>query len=58
MDTYWALIVPAIPHAFGIFWMRQYFLAASTVAIIPTLTLYFVLQRFIVRSIKMTGLKG
>ena len=26
IDTYWALIVPAIPHAFGIFWFRTYFL--------------------------------
>lgn len=140
LNTYWALIVPAIPHAFGIFWMRQFFLgmpleleeaarvdgasrvrvffaialplarpimaalavffflanwdaflwplvaankeemrvvqvgissfvgehgsawnlilAGSTIAILPTLILFFALQRFIVRSIKMTGLKG
>ena len=140
LNTYWALIVPAIPHAFGIFWMRQFFLgmpaeleeaarvdgasrvrvffaialplarpimaalavffflanwdaflwplvaankeemrvvqvgissfvgehgsawnlimAGSTIAILPTLILFFSLQRFIVRSIKMTGLKG
>ncbi|GFP22339.1 multiple sugar transport system permease protein, partial [Candidatus Hakubella thermalkaliphila] len=140
IDTYWALIVPAIPHAFGIFWLRQFFLgvpreledaaridgasrigvffhialplarpilaalavffflanwdaflwpliatssqkmrvvqvgiqsfageqgsawnlimAASTVAILPTLILFFSLQRFIVRSVKMSGLKG
>lgn len=140
LNTYWALIVPAIPHAFGIFWMRQFFqglpqeledaarvdgasharvffsialplarpilaamavffflanwdsflwplvaankesmrmvqvgissfvgehgsawnliMAGSVVAVIPTLVLFFSLQRFIVRSIKMTGLKG
>lgn len=140
LNTYWALIVPAIPHAFGIFWMRQFFLglpselidaarvdgasharvffsvalplarpilaamaiffflanwdsflwplvaankqsmrmvqvgiasfvgehgaawnlimAGSVVAVIPTLFLFFTLQRFIVTSIKMTGLKG
>lgn len=140
LNTYWALIVPAIPHAFGIFWMRQFFLgmpveleeaarvdgasrarvffsialplarpilaamavffflanwdsflwplvaanresmrmvqvgissfvgehgsawnlimAGSVVAVLPTLILFFSLQRFIVRSIKMTGLKG
>jgi multiple sugar transport system permease protein len=140
LNTYWALIVPAIPHAFGIFWMRQFFLgmpaeleeaarvdgasrvrvffaialplarpimaalavffflanwdaflwplvaankeemrvvqvgissfvgehgsawnlimAGSTIAILPTLILFFSLQRFIVRSVKMTGLKG
>ncbi len=140
LNTYWALIIPAIPHAFGIFWLRQFFLgvpqdledaaridgasrigvfihvalplarpvmaalavffflanwdsflwplvaanrqdmrmvqvgiqsftgehgnaweqimAASVVAIIPTLLLFFGLQRFIVESVKMTGLKG
>ena len=26
INTYWALIIPAIPHAFGIFWLRQFFL--------------------------------
>ena len=25
VDTYWGLIVPAIPHAFGIFVLRQFF---------------------------------
>jgi multiple sugar transport system permease protein len=140
INTYWALIIPAIPHAFGIFWLRQFFLgvpreleeaaridgasrigvffrvalplarpvlaalsvffflanwdtflwplvvanqpdmrmvqvgiqaftgehgtawelimAASVVAILPTLFLFFGLQRFIVASVKMTGLKG
>ncbi len=140
LNTYWALIIPAIPHAFGIFWLRQFFLgipqdledaaridgasriavffrialplarpvmaalavffflanwdsflwpliaankqemrmvqvgiqtftgehgnaweqimAASVIAIIPTLLLFFTLQRFIVESVKMTGLKG
>jgi multiple sugar transport system permease protein len=140
MNTYWALIIPAIPHAFGIFWLRQFFLgipheledaaridgasrvgvffrialplarpvlaalavffflanwdsflwplvaanradmrvvqvgiqsftgehgsawelimAASVIAILPTLALFFGLQRFIVESVKMTGLKG
>jgi len=140
LNTYWALIIPAIPHAFGIFWLRQFFLgipqdledaaridgasrigvfyhvalplarpvmaalavffflanwdsflwplvaanredmrmvqvgiqsftgehgnaweqimAASVIAIIPTLLLFFGLQRFIVESVKMTGLKG
>lgn len=140
INTYWALIIPAIPHAFGIFWLRQFFLglpseleeaaridgasrigvffrialplarpvlaalsvffflanwdaflwpliaanqpdmrmvqvgiqsftgehgnawelimAASVVAILPTLALFFGLQRFIVASVKMTGLKG
>lgn len=140
INTYWALIVPAIPHAFGIFWLRQFFLgipteleeaaridgasrlvvffrialplarpvlaalsvffflanwdsflwpliatnrpdmrmvqvgiqsftgehgsawelimAASVIAILPTLVLFFGLQRFIVASVKMTGLKG
>ncbi len=140
LNTYWALIIPAIPHAFGIFWLRQFFLgipqdledaaridgasrvgvfyhvalplarpvmaalavffflanwdsflwplvaanradmrmvqvgiqsftgehgnaweqimAASVIAIIPTLLLFFSLQRFIVESVKMTGLKG
>lgn len=139
-NTYWALIVPAIPHAFGIFWLRQFFLgiptdledaaridgasrvkvffrialplarpvlaalavffflanwdsflwpliaankpemrvvqvgiqsftsehgvawhlimAASVVAILPTLILFFTLQRFIVQSVKLSGLKG
>jgi len=139
-NTYWALIVPAIPHAFGIFWLRQFFLgipqdledaarldgtsrigiffhialplarpvlaalgvffflanwdaflwpliatnkpemrvvqigiqsftgehgsawnlimAASVVAVLPTLSLFFGLQRFIVASVKMSGLKG
>ena len=33
-------------------------MAASVVAIIPTMTLFFLLQRFIVASAKMTGLKG
>lgn len=140
INTYWALIIPAIPHAFGIFWLRQFFLglpteleeaaridgasrigvffrialplarpvlaalsvffflanwdsflwpliaanrpdmrmvqvgiqsftgehgnawelimAASVIAILPTLALFFGLQRFIVASVKMTGLKG
>jgi multiple sugar transport system permease protein len=140
MNTYWALIIPAIPHAFGIFWLRQFFLglprdledaaridgasrvgiflfvalplarpvlaalavffflanwdaflwpliatsrpemrvvqvgiqaytgehgnawelimAASLIAILPTLFLFFLLQRFIVASARMTGLKG
>ena len=140
INTYWALIIPAIPHAFGIFWLRQFFLglpqeledaaridgasrigvffyvalplakpvlaalavffflanwdsflwplvatnrpemrmvqvgiqsftgehgnawqlimAASVIAILPTLLLFFGLQRFIVESVKMTGLKG
>lgn len=26
IDTYWGLIIPAIPHAFGIFVLRQFFL--------------------------------
>lgn len=140
VNTYWALIIPAIPHAFGIFWLRQFFLgvpqdledaaridgasrigvffrvalplarpvmaalgvffflanwdsflwplvianqpdmrmvqvgiqsftgehgiawelimAASVLAVLPTLALFFALQRFIVASVKMTGLKG
>lgn len=140
INTYLALIVPVIPHAFGIFWLRQFFLglpteleeaaridgagririffqialplarpvlaalavffflanwdaflwplvaanapemrmvqvgiqsftgehgsawqlimAASVVAILPTLILFFGLQRFIVASVKLTGLKG
>jgi multiple sugar transport system permease protein len=140
INSYWALIVPAIPHAFGIFWLRQFFLgipqdledaaridgssrigvffrvalplarpvlaalavffflanwdsflwplvaanrpdmrmvqvgiqsftgehgnawelimAASVLAILPTLALFFALQRFIIASVKMTGLKG
>jgi len=140
LNTYWALIIPAIPNAFGIFWLRQFFLgmpgdledaaridgasragvfwhialplarpvlsslavffflanwdaylwplvvankeemrvvqvgittftkqygtqwhyimAASVVSIMPTLLLFFVLQRNIVESVKMTGLKG
>jgi multiple sugar transport system permease protein len=140
VNTYWALIIPAIPHAFGIFWLRQFFLgipqdledaaridgasrigvffrvalplarpvlaslavffflanwdaflwplvatnkpeirvvqigiqsftgehgsawelimAASVIAVLPTLTLFFALQRFIVESVKMSGLKG
>jgi multiple sugar transport system permease protein len=140
INTYWALIIPAIPHAFGIFWLRQFFLgiprdledaaridgasrlgvfyyialplarpvlaslgvffflanwdaflwplvvanrpemrmvqlgiqsftgehgsawhlimAASVLAILPTLALFFTLQRFIVASARMTGLKG
>jgi multiple sugar transport system permease protein len=139
-NSYLALIVPAIPHAFGIFWLRQFFLgipgeledaaridgasrvgvffrialplarpvlaalsvffflanwdsflwpliaankpqmrvvqvgiqsfssehgiawnlimAASVVAILPTLILFFTLQRFIVQSAKLSGLKG
>lgn len=140
INTYLALIVPAIPHAFGIFWLRQFFLgmpseledaaridgagrigiffrialplarpvlaalavffflanwdaflwplvaanapemrmvqvgiqsftgehgnawelimAASVIAVLPTLALFFGLQRFIVASVKLTGLKG
>jgi multiple sugar transport system permease protein len=140
INTYLTLIIPAIPHAFGIFWLRQFFLglpteledaaridgasrigvffrvalplarpvlaalsvffflanwdaflwplvaanepdmrmvqvgiqsftgehgsawelimAASVVAILPTLALFFGLQRFIVASVKLTGLKG
>ncbi|MFN8449979.1 MAG: carbohydrate ABC transporter permease [Anaerolineae bacterium] len=140
INTYLALIVPAIPHAFGIFWLRQFFLgmpseledaaridgasrigvfwhvalplarpvlaalsvffflanwdaflwpliaanspdmrmvqvgiqsftgehgtawelimAASVIAVLPTLALFFGLQRFIVESVKMTGIKG
>jgi multiple sugar transport system permease protein len=140
LNTYLALIVPAIPHAFGIFWLRQFFLglpseledaaridgasrmgiffrvalplarpvlaalavffflanwdaflwplvaaneedmrmvqvgiqsftgehgsawelimAASVIAVLPTLVLFFGLQRFIVASVKLTGLKG
>ncbi len=139
-NTYLALIVPAIPHAFGIFWLRQFFLgiptdledaaridgasrigvffrialplakpvlaalavffflanwdsflwpliaankpemrvvqvgvqsftgergiawhlimAASVVAVLPTMLLFFTLQRFIVQSVKLSGLKG
>lgn len=139
-NTYLALIVPAIPHAFGIFWLRQFFLgiptdledaaridgasrigvffrialplakpvlaalavffflanwdsflwpliaankpemrvvqvgvqsftgergiawhlimAASVVAVLPTMILFFTLQRFIVQSVKLSGLKG
>lgn len=33
-------------------------MAASVIAILPTLLLFFGLQRFIVESVKMTGLKG
>lgn len=33
-------------------------MAASVVAVLPTLILFFSLQRFIVASVKMTGLKG
>ncbi len=140
VDTYQALIVPMIPHAFGIFLLRQFYLtfpreleeaaivdgaslvqvysrvvlplsrpilaalgiffflanwnnflwpliaaqseskwvvqvgiqqftgehgtqwnlimAASTVAAMPTLALFFVLQRRLVEGIKLTGLKG
>lgn len=140
LNTYLALIVPAIPHAFGIFWLRQFFLgmpieleeaaridgatrigiffrialplarpvlaalavffflanwdaflwpliaanrtdmrmvqvgiqsftgehgsawelimAASVIAILPTLILFFSLQRHIVASVKLSGLKG
>jgi multiple sugar transport system permease protein len=139
-NSYLALIVPAIPHAFGIFWLRQFFLgiptdledaaridgasrvgvffrialplakpvlaalavffflanwdsflwpliaankpemrvvqvgiqsftgehgiawhlimAASVVAVLPTMALFFTLQRFIVQSVKLSGLKG
>jgi multiple sugar transport system permease protein len=140
VDTYWGLIVPMIPHAFGIFLLRQFYLsipreleeaaivdgaslmrvywsiilplsrpilaalgiffflanwnnflwplvvtqsqdlwvvqlgiqqftgergsqyhlimAASTLAALPTLILFFVLQRRLVEGIKLTGLKG
>lgn len=140
INTYWALIVPEIFQALGIFWLRQFFLgmpseleeaaridgaswitvffrialpmarpvlatlavlfflfnwdaflwpllvtssqdmrvvqvgvqafaggrnsawnlimAASTIAILPTLILFFSLQRFIVSSVKMSGMKG
>jgi multiple sugar transport system permease protein len=140
VDTYWGLIVPMIPHAFGIFLLRQFYMslpreleeaaivdgaslprvywsivlplsrpilaalgiffflanwnnflwplivtqsqelwvvqlgiqqftgqygnqfhlimAASTLAALPTLILFFVLQRRLVEGIKMTGLKG
>jgi multiple sugar transport system permease protein len=140
INTYLALIIPAIPHAFGIFWLRQFFLglpteleeaaridgasrvgvffrialplarpvlaalgvffflanwdaflwplvaangedmrmvqvgiqsftgehgnawelimAASVIAVLPTLILFFGLQRFIVASVKLSGLKG
>lgn len=140
LNTYLALIVPAIPHAFGIFWMRQFFLgmpseleeaarvdgasrvrvffaialplarpilaslaiffflanwdsflwplvaaskesmrmvqvgisafagehgsawnlimSGSVIGVLPTLILFFTLQRFIVSSIKLSGLKG
>ena len=140
VDTYWGLIVPMIPHAFGIFLLRQFYLslpreleeaaivdgaglvrvywsivlplsrpilaalgiffflanwnnllwplivtqssdlwvvqlgikqftgqhgsqyqlimAASTLAALPTLLLFFVLQKRLVEGIKMTGLKG
>jgi ABC-type glycerol-3-phosphate transport system permease component len=33
-------------------------MAGSVVAVLPTLILFFSLQRFIVQSVKMTGLKG
>jgi len=26
LDTYWALIIPAIPHAFGIFFLHQFYI--------------------------------
>jgi multiple sugar transport system permease protein len=140
VDTYWGLIVPMIPHAFGIFLLRQFYLgmpreleeaaivdgaslvkvytkivlplsrpimaalgiffflanwnrflwplvvthnrdlfvvqlgmqqfsgergtqfqlimAASTIAILPVLILFFVLQRRLIEGIKLTGLKG
>jgi multiple sugar transport system permease protein len=140
VDSYWGLIVPMIPHAFGIFLLRQFYLglprdleeaaivdgaslvkvysrivlplsrpimaalgiffflanwnrflwplivthdrdlyvvqlgmqqftgergtqyhlimAASTVAVLPTLILFFVLQRRLIEGIKLTGLKG
>jgi multiple sugar transport system permease protein len=140
VDTYWGLIVPMIPHAFGIFLLRQFYLslpreleeaaivdgaslmrvywsivlplsrpilaalgiffflanwnnflwplvvtqdqslwvvqlgiqqftgehgsqyqlimAASTLAALPTLLLFFVLQKRLVEGIKLTGLKG
>jgi multiple sugar transport system permease protein len=140
VDTYWGLIVPMIPHAFGIFLLRQFYLslpreleeaaivdgaslmrvywsivlplsrpilaalgiffflanwnnflwplvvtqsqdlwvvqlgiqqftgehgsqyqlimAASTLAALPTLLLFFVLQTRLVEGIKLTGLKG
>ena len=140
VDTYWGLIVPMIPHAFGIFLLRQFYLglpreleeaaivdgaslvkvytrivlplsrpimaalgiffflanwnrflwpliithdrdlyvvqvgmqqfsgergtqyqlimAASTIAVLPILVLFFVLQRRLIEGIKLTGLKG
>ncbi|NPV52402.1 MAG: carbohydrate ABC transporter permease [Firmicutes bacterium] len=140
LDTYYALIIPAIPHAFGIFMLRQFFLglpreleeaavmdgcslvgvyakvavplakpvmsalaifffianwdsflwplivtnspqmrvvqigivqfigehgrswnlvmAAATVAVIPSIILFFTLQRHLVQGIKLTGLKS
>jgi ABC-type glycerol-3-phosphate transport system permease component len=33
-------------------------MAASVVAILPTMLLFFTLQRFIVQSVKLSGLKG
>ena len=36
----------------------HYMLAASTIALIPVLTLFFVAQRYIVQGIVLTGMKG
>ncbi|MEM3433655.1 MAG: carbohydrate ABC transporter permease [Candidatus Hadarchaeum sp.] len=140
VDTYWGLIIPAIPHAFGIFFLHQFYIqfpreleeaaiidgcspagvffkvvlplsrsvfaalavffflanwnsylwpllivqrpelktlqlglagfvgpydnpwgslmAANTIAVLPALLLFFILQRQLMSSITMTGLKG
>jgi multiple sugar transport system permease protein len=36
----------------------QLIMAASTIAILPVLILFFVLQRRLIEGIKLTGLKG
>jgi len=41
---------------YGTLW--HFIMAASVISIVPTLLLFFVLQRHIVESVKMAGLKG
>jgi ABC-type sugar transport system permease subunit len=57
---YWMIIFLAglqgIPHEYLAFWNEQ--MAASLIALAPTFTMFLLFQRYFVRGVVMTGLKG
>jgi ABC-type maltose transport system permease subunit len=52
----------SVKNAYGVFLFRQFYrenivLAAAVLAALPTFLLFFVMQKYLVEGIKMTGIK-